>query len=365
MTALSANRPTDEFLLYGANGYTGRLIARFANLYGLKPTLAGRSRIALESLGKELNLPFKVVQLDDEAELIAALETVSVVLHAAGPFELTAERMADACLKTGTHYLDINGAISVFEQLKAYHDRALSAGIMIMPGVGFDVVPTDCIALMLKVKMPQAIKLELAFASTGGGISHGTAITMAGKLGEGGQARIDGKLLNVPLGAKGMMVDFFNGKAGSSKRLFVMSIPWGDVSTAYTTTGIANIETFTGVSRKLYYILKWQFLFNWLLRSDIVRKFAVKRIKALPAGPTDNQRKDARSMVWGRITDTDGATATARLCGPEGYTLTMHASLIIIKKVLQGNFKSGYQTPAKQYGADIIKEVPGVEVECD
>ncbi len=111
----------EEFLLYGANGYTGRLVARFANLYGLKPILAGRSRAPLEAMAKELNLPFKVIELDDESALNAALNEVKVVLHAAGPFEYTARKMVDACVKTGTHYLDINGAISVFEMIKGYH----------------------------------------------------------------------------------------------------------------------------------------------------------------------------------------------------------------------------------------------------
>lgn len=356
---------SNEFLLYGANGYTGRLIARFANLYGLKPFLAGRSPAPLEAMAKELNLPFKVIDLDDERALTAALNEVKVVLHAAGPFEYTARKMVDACLKTGTHYLDINGAIPVFEMLKGYHLRAAAAGIMIMPGVGFDVVPTDCIALLLKHKMPEATKLQLAFASTGGGLSHGTAITMAGNLGEGSLARMDGKLNKVPLGTNGMMVEFFCGKNKPPKELFVMSIPWGDVSTAYTTTDIPNIETYTGISKKLYYVLKVQGLFNWLLRTALIRKFAIKKIKSLPAGPTDDQRKNARSMVWGRVSNADGDTATARLCGPDGYTLTMHTSLIILKKVLQGNFQPGYQTPAKQYGSKVIEEVPGVAIRYD
>ncbi len=355
----------DEFLLYGANGYTGRLIARFANLYGLKPILAGRSPAPLEAMAKELNLPFKVIDLDDEKGLLNALNEVKVVLHAAGPFEYTAKQMAEACIKTGTHYLDVNGAIPVFEMLKNYHQQAVAAGIMIMPGVGFDVVPTDCIALILKNKMPEATKLQLAFASTGGGLSHGTATTMVGNLGQAGLVRIDGKITSVPLGAKGILVDFYCGKNLVSKKIFVMSIPWGDVSTAYTTTGIPNIETYTGISKKLYYILKAQGLFNWLLRTALVRNFAIKKIQALPAGPTDDQRKNATSMVWGRVTDASGATETARLCGPDGYTLTMHTSLIILKKVLQGNFQPGYRTPAKHYGSDIIKEVPGVEIQFD
>ncbi|HSN59517.1 MAG TPA: saccharopine dehydrogenase NADP-binding domain-containing protein, partial [Ferruginibacter sp.] len=159
VSILVINMKSNTFLLYGANGYTGRLIARLASAYNLEPILAGRSRDPLEEMAKELNLTYRVISLDNEKELIAVLKEVKLVLHAAGPFQYTAKQMADACLKSGTHYLDINGDIAVFEMLKKYNQAAVDAGIMIMPGVGFDVVPTDCIALLLKNKLPDAIKL--------------------------------------------------------------------------------------------------------------------------------------------------------------------------------------------------------------
>ena len=353
---------TNSFLLYGANGYTGRLIARYAAEYNLTPILAGRSRVAIETLATELNLLYRIIDLDKEAALIATLKEVKLVLHAAGPFSNTARQMADACLKTGTHYLDINGDISVFEMLKKYDKAAAAACIMIMPGVGFDVVPTDCIALQLKNKLPDAIKLELAFATIGGSLSHGTATTMAAKMGEGGAIRKDGKIKKTVLGQKGMMLNFFRGYGKSEKPIFVMSIPWGDISTAHFTTGIPNIETYTGISKKTWYFLKAQFLFNWLLRKNFVRNFLKKKINALPAGPSDEQRQKATGMVWGRATNAAGNSTTAMLCGPEGYTITVHASLIIIKKVLSGIFKTGYQTPANVYGPDLIAEVPGIVI---
>jgi short subunit dehydrogenase-like uncharacterized protein len=352
----------NSFLLYGANGYTGRLIARIAAQYHLQPILAGRSREPLEQMAKEFNLPFRVIKLEDETDLMAALKEVKLVLHAAGPFEFTAKQMADACLKTRAHYLDINGDIAVFEMLKKYDAAAANAGVMMMPGVGFDIVPTDCIAMTLKNKMPDAIKLELAFATLGSRLSHGTATTMAGKLGEGGAIRKDGKVIRIALGAKAMTVNFFTGIAKEDMPLFVMNIPWGDISTAYTTTGIPNIETYVAVSPKTYYFLKAQLLFNWLLRTTVVRNILKKKINALPAGPSDEQRAKAIGMVWGRVTNSEGKTTTAQLCGPEGYTITAHASLIIIKKILSGNFSPGYQTPAKVYGAGLISELPGVEM---
>jgi short subunit dehydrogenase-like uncharacterized protein len=348
----------NKFLLYGANGYTGELIARYAKDYGLEPILAGRNKEALQEMASKLDLTYKVIGLDDPG-LSEILKEVKVVVHAAGPFQYTAAQMLDACLKAGTHYLDINGDIKVFEMIKQYDEPAQKAGIMLMPGVGFDVVPTDCIALLLKKLLPDAVKLELAFAMTGGALSHGTATTMANRLGEGGAIRKDGKIIKVPFGKKGMWVNF------GSKKLFVMNIPWGDVSTAYFTTGIPVIETFAGISPSTFRMLKLQPLFNWLLRTNAVRKFIKKKIDKRPPGPSDEMRKHAEGLVWGRATNAAGKKVVATLKGPEGYTVTLHSTLIIVKKVLAGQFISGYQTPAKVFGEDLILEVPEVTREIN
>jgi short subunit dehydrogenase-like uncharacterized protein len=347
----------DTFLLYGANGYTGQLIARMAAEYGLKPILAGRTESALQTMAASLNLSYKVIDLSDTDSLQAALREVPVVLHAAGPFQHTAKKMMEACLATGTHYLDITGEITVFEIGKRYDYKAKEAGIMIMPGVGFDVVPTDCTALYLKNKLPDATHLKLAFAMVGGKLSHGTATTMAENMGEGGVVRENGVITRKPLGHKGFWIDF------GIKKMFVMCIPWGDISTAFTTTGIPNIETYTGTSPKTFKMLKWQFLFNWVLRTSFFRNRAKKQIKQKPAGPSDEMREKAMSLVWGEATNAAGQKQTVRLQCPEGYTLTAISSLLITKKVLSGHFKTGYQTPAGAYGADLIMEIPGVKRE--
>jgi short subunit dehydrogenase-like uncharacterized protein len=348
---------SNTFLLYGANGYTGELIARYAQQYNLQPVLAGRRKELIEPLASKLHLPYKIFDLDDSAALLDALKDVKVVLHAAGPFQFTAKQMINACLQTGTHYLDINGDIAIFEMIKQYDAAAKKAGIMLLPGAGFDVVPTDCIALQLKKLLPDAITLQLAFATLGGGLSHGTATTMANKLGEGGAVRKDGKIIRTPLGQKSMEIDF------GIKKLFVMSIPWGDISTAHFTTGIPNIETYTGIAKKTYNILKLQTLFNWLLRTSVIRNFIKKKINQKPAGPNDEQRSKATSLVWGQVINAAGKTATVRLSGPEGYTLTTHSALTIIQKVLSGNFITGYQTPANAYGENLVMEITGVQRE--
>ncbi len=342
-----------NFLLYGANGYTGKLIAKYAADYGLTPILAGRNEKEISELANELSLPFRIFDLNDESELKKILSEVKVVLHAAGPFKFTSKPMLDACLETGTHYLDITGEIEVFEKALRKSEKAKEKNIMLMPGVGFDVVPTDCMALHLKNQMPDATHLKLAFATIGGKISHGTASTMIEGMGAGGAVRENGKIIRKPLGHKGMWVDF------SAKKMFVMTIPWGDLSTAYFTTGIPNIETYTGVAPKTFKQLKFQKLYNWLLRTSFVRNYLKRKLKQQPAGPNDERRLKASSHVWGQVKNNAGNTIESRISLPDGYTLTALSSLIIVKKVLESNFKPGYQTPASCYGSSLVSEIPG------
>jgi short subunit dehydrogenase-like uncharacterized protein len=343
-----------SFLLYGANGYTGQLIARYAIDYQLQPILAGRREAALKPLATQLNFPYEVFDVNNTSALAAALKGKKVVVNAAGPFQFTARPIIEACLQTGTHYLDINGDIAVFETIKGYDAAAKQAGIMLLPGAGFDVVPTDCVALSLKKLLPDAIKLRLAFATPGGSLSHGTATTMVSKLGKGGAVRKNGKIVPVPLGHKGMWVDF------GIKKFFVMTIPWGDISTAYFTTSIPDIESYTAISPTIYRFLKLQSLFNWLLRTSVVRRTMKRRIDKRAPGPTDDQRKRAMSLIWGQASNSKEQTVTAMLSCPDGYTLTLHSCLLLANKILNGNFQIGYQTPASAYGEDLIMELPNV-----
>jgi len=350
----------NSVLLYGANGYSGALIAKCAAQYDLQLILAGRREEAIKPLADELNLPYKIIDINNAAQLKEALNGIKVVIHAAGPFFNTARQMIDACLQTGTHYLDINGDISVFEMIKRYDAAAKEKNIMLLPGAGFDVVPTDCMALRLKNKLPDATHLKLAFASIGGSVSHGTAMTMVSKLGYGGAARENGKIVKQALGKKGMWVDF------GEKKLFVMSIPWGDVSTAYHTTGIPNIQVYTAIKPGIYRMMKLQGSFNWLLKMEWIKNIIRKKIKSRPAGPSDEMRSKAKSFVWGevrnenaRLSDRQGVVVSDHFTCADGYTLTAHSCLIITKKVLQENFKAGYQTPASCYGEELVREIPG------
>ena len=341
-----------KFLIYGANGYTGELIAREAVKRGLKPILSGRSQNKVEPLAKELNLTFRTFSLEDKKSLEYTLKEVDFVVHCAGPFSLTSERMVEACLRTGKHYLDITGEISVFEAIARRDEAAKKAGIMIMPGVGFDVVPSDCLALHLKNLLPPARDLTLAFYGAGK-ISHGTQATMTMNSGNGGAIRRDGEIVKVPAAYKTREINF----GGFIKT--AVTIPWGDVSTAYYSTGIPNIEVYAVVPEANLKMLKLSRYFGWLLKRKFVQNRLQKRIPA--GGPNAEERANGKTYLWGEASDRQGNRVEAGLEAPEGYTTTILTALKIAEKVMDGNFCAGFQTPAKCYGADLILEIEGVE----
>jgi short subunit dehydrogenase-like uncharacterized protein len=341
-----------QFLLYGANGYTAGLIIRFANQYGLSPIIAGRSEEKIKPLAEKYQLPYRIFDVNDTESTIANIKDSQVVLHCAGPFKFTAKPMMEACMSAGVHYLDITGEIDVFELAAKMNDRAEKANIMLMSGVGFDVVPTDCMALYLKNKMPDATHIKLAFGALSGGLSHGTALTMAEGLGEPSSARVDGKIVPTVLGHRSMTVPF------AEKSLFCMTIPWGDVSTAYYSTGIPNIETYTATNPKSYKWVKYQKYVGWLLRTEFMKNRLRNKIKSRPAGPSDDRRAKSKSLVWGEVTNGK-QTIAATWSGVEGYTFTAHSALLIAQKVLAGNWKKGFKTPSMMYGADLAMEVEG------
>lgn len=344
-----------KFLLYGANGYTGKLILKYAKDYDLTPVLAGRNEVKIKPLAEQYGCEYLIFDLNNQAITQEALADFEVVLHVAGPFKNTAKQMIEACLESNTHYLDITGEIEVFELAHSYDNQAVAAGIMILPGTGFDVVPTDTAAVYLKNQLPDATHLELAFANVGGGISHGTAMTMVENLGKSGMERQDGKIVDVPLGKHSCWIDFPN------RKTHVASIPWGDVSTAFYSTGIPNIITYTGMPPSQARWMRWGNWFGWLMRTKMVKNYALKKVNSRPAGPTDEQRAKAKSLIWGRVKNAKGETKEVQMTTPEGYTLTAWSSLNIARKVLSGHAPVGFQTPAKAYGADLILEFSGVE----
>jgi len=342
-----------SLILYGSYGYTGNLIAEKAIEQKLDVVLAGRNRDRLEKQAQRLNLPWLTASLDSAADLDRLLKQGDVLLHCAGPFIDTWKPMAEACLRNSCHYLDITGELEVFESLSKMDGDFRNHNLMAMAGTGFDVVPTDCMAAFLKQKMPDASHLELAFAGLGAGVSRGTAKTMIRNLGRGGAVRRDGRIVNVNPAWKSRKIDFGFGH----KELLAVSIPWGDVSTAYYSTGIENVTVYMAMPEKQIKLLKLSGYLAPLLRTGAVKALLNRLAEKGKPGPDQDERVKGESLVWGEVKNRKGEVVAAVIQTVEGYRFTAESALLICRKVLNSDFKPGFQTPSLAYGPDLILEI--------
>lgn len=340
------------WMIYGANGYTGELIAREAARRGLKPVLAGRKAAAIAALAQELGLPSRVFGLDHETEVLESLAEMDLVLNCAGPFSQTAEPMMLACLQTKTHYLDITGEIDVFELAQSLGSKAKKQKIVLCPGVGFDVIPTDCVASRLKELLPDATHLTLGFDSRSG-LSSGTAKTTVEAMKQGGRVRVDGQITPVALGYKTREINFGNGKK------FAVTIPWGDVSTAFHSTGIRNIEVFIPSSPKSVRMMRAANLARPLLGLSLVQNL-LKSQAAKVEGPNQEQRDKMPAYVWGEAVNDTGQKVIARVKTANGYSLTVTGSLAVVSHVLmEKSIPGGAYTPSLLMGNDLVERLEG------
>lgn len=321
------NANDSNWIIYGANGYTGELIAREAVRQGLKPTLAGRNKAKVEALAQELGLSYKAFGLDNVDAVSEQLQGFKLVMHCAGPFSATSKPMMEACIKADTHYLDITGEISVFELAQSLNGQAEKADIVLCPGVGFDVIPTDCVAAALKEALPDATHLALGFDSRTG-FSPGTAKTSTEGMAEGGKIRKNGKITTVPLAHYVRTIDFGDGKKSA------MSVPWGDVSTAFYTTGIPNIEVFVPAFPKMIFGAKMMNYVRPVLKLNAVQKFIKSRIEKTVVGPNEELRAKVPTYVWGEARNSRGEFKTARIQTENAYSLTVNGSLTVVNYLL-------------------------------
>lgn len=336
------------WLIYGANGYTGRLVARLATERGHRPVLAGRHASRVGPLAAELGLEHRAFSLDDPRGLADGLEGVTAVAHCAGPFSATSRPMVEACLATGVHYLDITGEIDVLEDVLSRDEAARRAGVSLLAGSGFDVVPTDCLAAMLVARLPDATSLQIAFRA-GGGPSPGTARTSLEGLAAGGRARVGGRITRVPAAWRRRTVAFPSGPRT------VTSIPWGDVSTAYHSTGVGEVVTYTEVpySRALPFVAP-------LVRPGVLRHGLQALVGLGVAGPDAGRRSRSRAEVWAEASDGRGGTVVGTLTTPNGYAFTADSLVRALERVLGGEVPSGALTPSRAHGAEFVLGLDGV-----
>jgi short subunit dehydrogenase-like uncharacterized protein len=343
---------SNKWMLYGASGYTGKLIASMCKTMTNKPVIAGRSEEKISLIAKEYGLEYEIFDLDSRNSVAQKLEGFDVVLNCAGPFSKTAHIMVSACLNSKTHYLDITGEVSVFEHCRLLNLPAQKAGIILCPGIGFDVVPTDCVAASLAKQLPNATHLNLGFDSRSP-MSRGTMNTMVEGVSKGGFIRKAGHISNVPLAFKTQSIDFGNGKKMAT------TIPWGDIETAFTTTGIPNIEVYIPMSPKKIKKMQRFNRFKNILAWRWVQNMMLNKVKKLPEGPTNQQLENGVTFVWGEAFDDKGEMFEARLQTANGYQFTALSSIEAVKRVLLGRNEAGYFTPSQLFGAQFVSEIAG------
>lgn len=346
-----------DFLIYGATGYTGTLIAEHAVWRGLAPVLAGRNPEKARALAERLGLAWRAFPLDDDAALRRGVLAVGAVLNVAGPFSATARAMAGACLASGVHYVDVTGEIDVFEALAALDGEAKARGVALLPGAGFDVVPSDCLAAHVARRLPSATKLKLSIGGFGGleSASRGTAKTMLEAAGLGTRARRGGRIVELDAAPRGE-ADF-----GAGRRPTV-GVSWGDVSTAFRSTGVGEIDVAFEATPAMRQAAGAPKLVRRLFGAAVVQRALKRLIDArMPPGPTAEQRASGRTVIVAEALDATGRYAGARLTTPEAYRLTAWTALEIARRAAAGEAPVGYQTPATAFGPDFIMSFEGVD----
>jgi short subunit dehydrogenase-like uncharacterized protein len=339
-----------SWLLYGAYGYTGTLIAQQAKDRGHNPILAGRSADKLIPLAEKLDLDYMIFDLKDEDNVLRVVKEFDLVFHAAGPYKYTSGPMLKACLKGKTNYLDITGEIPILEQNFTYDSQAKKNGIVIISGVGFDVVSTDCLAKYVSNKVSNPTSLEIGINSISN-LSPGTLKTMFEYNRMGQMVRRNGKLVPLEKEYK-REVKFID------KEIEVRPVTWGDLSTAYRTTGIPNITVYFPIPSKFPNVLQLSGVSAEELGSNKKAKKKVQDwIEENVHGPDELTRHTNRSYIWASVSNDDGKTEQVWLETMESYRFTAISAVLSIEKVFELQPK-GALTPALAFGADFVLEVP-------
>jgi short subunit dehydrogenase-like uncharacterized protein len=343
---------SQRIMIYGATGYTGRLVAAEAARRGLDIVLAGRNPEKLKAVADPLGCESRAIALTDPTRLRAELEDVAAVLHVAGPFSQTARPMVDACLESRTHYLDVTGEINVFEAIARRNDEAAAAGVLLLPGVGFDVVPSDCLAAHTAARVEEPTMLRLVIAGMDGGVSRGTARTAVESLGDGLRIRREGILRSR---APGSLEHHFDFGAGPTRGL---AMPWGDVATAFYSTRIPNIEVYFILSGWMPRFIKASRFVMPLLRLPALQRFLRSRVDAMPDGPDEATRTGTRALLLAEVEGPGEQRARTLLETPSGYALTPLAAVESARRAAAGEAPSGYHTPATAFGPDFVLDLP-------
>lgn len=339
-----------RWLLYGANGFTGRKILERAVLRGHRPTIAGRSAEKIASLGAHHAVDHLAFDLTSPTILDRHVQSFDLVVNIAGPFVATADPMLESCLRCGTDYIDIGGELSVFESIFARERQVIDAGIRVIPGCGFDVVPTDSLARSLAESMPDAVSLEIAVSSDTA-LSPGTLKAGTGSIARGGYEREDGVLHTVRFGRRGPNIRFHNGERRTIEG------PFADLVTAWHTTGIPTIHTYFALPPGAGAVTAIAPLVETIFSITPLRRLINAGID-LAFTSKDGKKVDGDASIWSRVRNRNGKEIEGWMFTPEPYRYTADVLIQIIER-FSGRLAPGVHTPAGAFGPDIALTVDG------
>jgi short subunit dehydrogenase-like uncharacterized protein len=344
-----------RLLVYGGNGYTARLLLSRLQDLQIEATVAGRNPARVAAVAEELGLPQRAFPLEDAALLDRTLDDVDVLVNAAGPFVGTAQPLVEACLRKRIDYLDLCGELGPLDQALSRDAAARESNVMLLPGIGFDVVPSDCLAVHVAQRLPDATALTLS-VSPSNFLSHGSATTLAEHAGVPVQIRKHGALEAMRWRMQMRWVDF-----GAGARPTV-AVSWGDLVTAFHSTRIRNIEVYFEATAFRWAAVAANQYCGWLLNAPGNRSWLKAFAELIPGGPNERQRHAERSVIVAEAR-RGSELVRSRLRTPDAYGFTAEAGAQVIQRVLQGARRPGFQTPAGLFGPDFVLSLCGVERE--
>ncbi|PYI12198.1 NAD(P)-binding protein [Aspergillus sclerotiicarbonarius CBS 121057] len=324
-----------SLIIYGATGYTGRMASEQAASIGLDFAIAGRTEQKLKTLASQLQVPYYVFDIHQSTLIDQTLRNTSVLLNCAGPFMRTATPLMEACIRNGTHYLDISAEIASYQQAQELDQTAKAAGVMLLPGCGGSVAMLGCLAshAVDQVRNPKSIDIALHVA---GSMSRGSAMSAAETATAGPLRLLDGQVVEHDISNT---ADFdFNDGSGPVAS-FPVTLP--DLLTISRSSNIGDVRTFAHASGD---------------------GFPTGDLGLLPDGPTAAGRDAAPYHAAVRVTSEDSHVTRAVLHTVNGYTFTTLASVEAAKRVLDNQAKSGFQTPAVIFGTDFLLAIPRTEI---
>jgi saccharopine dehydrogenase (NAD+, L-lysine-forming) len=338
-----------EIVVYGATGFTGRLICKELERRQIAFAVAGRDRNKLSALAASLKpAPEVIVAALDDAEALQAMAArCKAVLACAGPFARLGRPVLEAAIAAGRHYLDITGESNYVRDTVARDGEAKAKGIALINAVGFDVVPTDAAAVLAsEAAGGSPAQLRIAFA-TNGRPTQGTTRSALDGAQLGGLAWLDGQYVQEPVGREVWEVDF---PAPVGKRR-TMSVPWGDLSTAPRSTGTRNLRTFMAMPPSMIAMRSVMPLFSRVVRNRVVHGLMARLVDTLPEGPSDAERADSHFAVVAEAEGSRG-TASAWVTGGDGYDFTAASAVWCAMKAARGELAGrGALTPTQAFGA--------------